>query len=282
MEEIKQDILTKVIKKRASNSHKGNFGRVLLIGGNKDFGGAIIMAAEGTLNAGAGLVTVATDPVNLTALHTRDPEVMFLDWNDKTSLIQMIKKADVIVCGMGLGEDKQAQQILKVIKENVTLDQTVLYDASALDMIATDHSLIASQAKMIILTPHQMEWERLSKIKIVAQTDANIQATLKKIFPVGNVILVLKSNHTKIYSQDKIYKNPLGNPGMATGGMGDTLAGIIGSFCGQFKTSIDTVAAAVFLHSLAGDEIYKNNYLVKPTKLSASLPQLMSLYSQKI
>ncbi|QNQ81947.1 NAD(P)H-hydrate dehydratase [Lactobacillus sp. PV037] len=281
MEKIREDILTKVIKKRRSNSHKGNFGRVLLIGGNKKFGGAIIMAAEGALNAGAGLVTVASDEANLTALHTRDPEIMFLNWNDELTLGQMIAKADVIVCGMGLGEDQQAQKILKLIKKQLTNKQTILYDASALDLIAKYNDLLALQAQTIILTPHQMEWERLSKIKIPDQTNINTQEILRKMFPSRNVILVLKSNHTQVYYQDKIYKNYLGNPGMATGGMGDTLAGIIGSFCGQFETSIDTVAAAVYLHSLAGDEIYKNNYLVRPTKLSASLPRLMKLHQQK-
>lgn len=281
MKEIKQDILAKVIKKRISNSHKGNFGRVLLIGGNKEFGGAIIMAAEGALNAGAGLVTVASDPVNRTALHTRDPEIMFLDWKNELALIQIIEKADVIVCGMGLGENEQAKNILRLIKTHLASTQTILYDASALDLIAKDNTLLAKQAKMVILTPHQMEWQRLSKIKIAEQTNTNTQETLRRMLPAGNVILVLKSNQTKIYYQDKIYQNCLGNPGMATGGMGDTLAGIIGSFCGQFKTTFQTVAAAVYLHSLAGDEIYKNNYLVRPTKLSASLPHLMSNYSQK-
>lgn len=281
MKEIKQDILTKVIKVRASKSHKGNFGRILLIGGNKEYGGAIIMAAEGALNAGAGLVTVASDSINMTALHTRDPEIMFLDWNDESTLIQMIAKADVVVCGMGLGEDQQAKKILKLIKAHLTSKQTILYDASALDLIAKDKSLLAKQAKMVILTPHQMEWQRLSKIKIVEQTNVKNQEVLKKMFPAGNIILVLKSNHTKVYYRNQIYLNPLGNPGMATGGMGDTLAGMIGSFCGQFKTSLETVMAAVYLHSLAGDEIYKNNYLVRPTKLSASLPHLMSVYCEK-
>ena len=82
MTEITEDILKKVIKKRASDSYKGKYGRVLLIGGSDNYGGAIIMSTEGAINAGAGLVATATHPMNLSALHARLPEAMFIDWRD--------------------------------------------------------------------------------------------------------------------------------------------------------------------------------------------------------
>lgn len=103
---------------------------------------------------------------------------------------------------------------------------------------------------------------------------------MKSLFPDNNGILVLKSNHTKIYDCfGNIYQNPLGNPGMATGGMGDTLTGILAGFCGQFSAKIETIASAVYLHSLAGDELYKEHYVVLPTQLSAKIPQLMKKFS---
>lgn len=134
-------------------------------------------------------------------------------------------------------------------------------------------------AKLIILTPHQMEWQRLSKIEIADQNDSLNQKALDDLIPNKNVILVLKSNHTKVYDQNgNIFVNPFGNPGMAIGGMGDTLAGIVGSFCGQFKANLETVAAAVGLHSLTADEIAQTQYIVRPTQLSATLPKMMKIY----
>ena len=276
---ITEDILRKVIKKRPSDSHKGNYGRVLLIGGSENYGGAIIMAAEAALNSGAGLISVATHAVNLDALHARNPEIMFIDWRDR-NLVDLMKKMDVIVCGPGLGTGTVAQQLLATVSQNVSHNQILILDASALDMMGQDKNLIPKHASLVILTPHQMEWQRLSQIRIPFQTDsANLDA-LKKIFPTQNAILVLKSNHTHIYtSADQIFVNPLGNPGMATGGMGDTLAGIIGGFTAQFGDSLDSVLAAVFIHSLAGDKIAENNYVVRPTKISALLPQLMKEFA---
>ena len=276
---ITEDILRKVIKKRPSDSHKGNYGRVLLIGGSENYGGAIIMAAEAALNSGAGLISVATHAVNLDALHARNPEIMFIDWRDR-NLVDLMKKMDVIVCGPGLGTGTVAQQLLATVSQNVSHNQILVLDASALDMMGQDKNLIPKHASLVILTPHQMEWQRLSQIRIPFQTDSANLGALKKIFPTQNAILVLKSNHTHIYTNaDQIFVNPLGNPGMATGGMGDTLAGIIGGFTAQFGDNLDSVLAAVFIHSLAGDKIAENNYVVRPTKISALLPQLMKEFA---
>lgn len=275
MTEIKQSILTKVIAKRKSNTHKGNYGRILLIGGSENYGGAIIMAAEGALKSGAGLVSVACHSINLNALHVRDPEVMYVDWRS-SDLPQLIKNMDVIVCGPGLGATPFAQKLLLQLGQVVTNQQTLILDASALDLIGQNRSLAPQNAKLVILTPHQMEWQRLSQIRIPYQTDAANLTALNKLFPGQNVILVLKSNHTKVYTSNKdVFVNPLGNPGMACGGMGDTLAGIIGGFTAQFGGNIDSVLAAVYLHSLAGDLIAKDEYVVQPTKISALLPKLM-------
>ena len=279
MAEITEDVLTKVIKKRPSNSHKGNYGRILLIGGSENYGGAIIMAAEAALNSGAGLISVATHAVNLDALHARNPEVMFIDWHDR-NLVNLMKKMDVIVCGPGLGSGTFALQLMSTICQNISQNQILILDASALDMISQDAKLIPTQVGLVVITPHQMEWQRLSQIRISYQTDSANSNALKKIFPTQNAILVLKSNHTHVYTKaDQIFVNPIGNPGMATGGMGDTLAGIIGGFTAQFGDNLDSVLAAVFIHSLAGDKIAENNYVVRPTEISAMLPQLMSQYA---
>ena len=280
MTEITEAILKKVITKRSSDTHKGDYGRILLIGGGENYGGAIIMSTSGAVNSGAGLTAVATHPVNLTALHARLPEAMFIDWRD-AKLANLIKNMDVVVCGPGLGMSDLAKQIMVILRRCTSEKQTVVLDASALDLISQDKSLLPTNAGHLILTPHQMEWQRLSQIRIPFQTDsANIDA-LNQLIPDTNALLVLKSNHTHVYNgTGQIFVNPIGNPGMATGGMGDTLAGIIGGFVAQFGPSVDTVLSAVYIHSLAGDLINKDNYVVKPTEVSKVLPKLMKKYSE--
>ena len=280
MTEITEAILKKVITKRSSDTHKGDYGRILLIGGSENYGGAIIMSTSGAVNSGAGLTAVATHPVNLTALHARLPEAMFIDWRD-AKLANLIKNMDVVVCGPGLGMSDLAKQIMVILRRCTSEKQTVVLDASALDLISEDKSLLPTNAGHLILTPHQMEWQRLSQIRIPFQTDsANIDA-LNQLIPDSNAALVLKSNNTHVYDgKGQVFVNPLGNPGMATGGMGDTLTGIIGGFVAQFGPNIDTVLAAVYIHSMAGDLINKDNYVVKPTEVSKVLPKLMKKYSE--
>lgn len=276
---ITADILKQVIVKRKSNTHKGNYGRILLIGGSQNYGGAIIMATEGALGAGAGLIAVATDPANLSALHARDPEAMFLDYASPR-LASLIQGMNVLVCGPGLSTSAFAQKVLRIVAANAQEKQTVVLDASALDLIAQDRSFLPLKAGHLIFTPHQMEWQRVSKIKIADQTDpANLKA-LKELVPAGNAILILKSNHTHVYDEaGHVYVNTTGNPGMATGGMGDTLAGITGGFVAQFGSGLSSILAAVYIHSLAGDMLYRDHYVVRPTAISHLLPQIMKKYA---
>ena len=121
-----------------------------------------------------------------------------------------------------------------------------------------------------------MEWQRLSGIKIEDQTEEMNQALQEKL----QATIVLKSHRTEIYSKQGRFQNPLGNPGMATGGTGDTLAGIIAGFLAQFSNSVDTINAAVYLHSYIADRIAQENYIVLPTKISQALPYWMKQFEQ--
>ena len=277
-DKITEEILYKVIKNRQSDTYKSKYGRILLIGGSENYGGAIIMSTEGTINSGAGLTAVATHSINLSALHSRDPEAMFIDWKDN-NLSNLIKKMDVIVCGPGLGNSSSAVKVMQTLKQNVTEKQTVILDASALDLISVNKEFMPLNAGYLILTPHQIEWQRLSKLQIPYQSDSANLAALKQLVPTNNAALVLKSNHTHVYfSNDEVYINTSGNPGMAIGGMGDTLSGIIGGFVAQFGYTKETILAAVYLHSYIADLIYKNNYIVKPTEISKMLPKVMKSF----
>lgn len=280
LKNITAEQVAQTITPRAPKSYKCNYGRVLLVGGNEQFGGAIIMAAEACLNTGAGLITVATNSINNAALHTRIPEAMFIEYHAQELLVPAIKAADIVVIGPGLGTTPFALELVKTCLKLLVEQQTCIIDASALTISAENPALINDCKAQIILTPHQMEWQRLSGVKIAAQTDLQNSTQLAKLS--DHATLVLKSERTKVYDQSPtVWQNPLGNPGMATGGMGDTLTGIIAGIVAQFGTTTNTVNAAVYLHSFTGDQIAQQDYVVLPAKLSHLLPQVIQQFSKQ-
>lgn len=266
MEEFTKELLAKVIHPRPAESHKGDYGKVVLIGGNQQYGGAIMMSAEACVYGGAGLTTVATHPKNHVSLHARLPEVMVLDWQEEQTLAKVIESADVILIGPGLGEDEHAKRLLHFVLQTQK-EQWLVIDGSAITLFSEGEYSLPKPEKTIF-TPHQMEWQRLSGIPVEKQEAAANQRAQQKI----GATIVLKSHRTEIYTADKIYKNPAGDPAMATGGMGDTLAGIITAFLGQFSQDIQTISAAVYLHSLIGDQLAQDHYVVLPTAISHLLP----------
>ena len=281
MELITKDLVKKVIKPRPEKAYKGNFGKVTLIGGDAHYGGAILMATESCVLAGAGLTTVVTAAVNHTPLHCRRPEAMVVDWQDFAQVEQAIESTDVLLVGPGLGDSETARKLLHFLLKIRRKEQWLVLDGSALTLLAaTPAAELASTLRYpetVVLTPHQMEWQRLSRIPIKEQTPKCNQELQRLI----GATVVLKSHRTEIYSNNSHYQNPLGNPGMATGGTGDTLAGLLAAFLGQFPQNVQTIAAVVYLHSEIGDALYQENYVVLPTALSAQIPKWMKDYSKE-
>lgn len=274
---IDEQVARRVIQPRPKESHKGSYGRVLLIGGLYPYGGAIIMAALACVHSGAGLVTVATDLSNIPALHSHLPEAMAFDVTDIETLQKQIRQADVILIGPGLGESKNAERFLQLVFNGLQTHQIVIVDGSALNVLAKKKS-VSWQSNKIILTPHQMEWERLSGIPILQQNEENTKEALHA-FPEGT-ILVAKSHATKIYQGQQLAEIGVGGPYQATGGMGDTLAGMIAGFVAQFGGDLyETVAAATYLHSAIADELAKDAYVVLPTCISKEIPKWMKRFS---
>lgn len=273
MKQLEQTILAAVIRKRPVESHKGTFGRAVVIGGNQQYGGAILMVAQASVYGGTGLTTVISDPVNRTALHARLPEAMFVSW-DQTELISTVtESADVLLIGPGMGEGKTSFNLLQTVVAAQKSHQWLVVDGSAINL-AAKYPLTFPYPSHVVFTPHQMEWQRLSGIEISEQTPEKNAAFQKKLAS----IVVLKSHRTQIYGTE-IVENPLGTPAMATGGTGDTLAGIITSFLAQFDRTEETVHAAVYLHSLIGEHLATENYVVLPTQISEALPKFMKDHS---
>ena len=166
MKTVQKDEIQRVIVQRESRSYKGDFGRLLLIGGTYPYGGAIIMAALAAVHSGAGLVTVATDPDNLTALHSHLPESMGFDLADHELLCEQLQKASVILVGPGLKESNENQGVLQMIFEQVSRHQVLILDGGAISLFAT--SQFDLPEAQLVFTPHQKEWEKLSGLDLAS------------------------------------------------------------------------------------------------------------------
>ena len=275
MKEIDQALLKKVIIERSRSSHKGDYGRLLLIGGTYPYGGAIIMAALGAVKSGAGLVTVATDKENIPALHSHLPEAMAFAVTDQELLTEQIAKAGVILLGPGLKDNELGAHLVELVFERVQPHQVLILDGGAISLY-TRLALPLPQAQLVF-TPHQKEWEAMSGLAIEDQGEEATRQSLSQLPPES--ILVQKGPQTKIWEQGQAdyYQLSVGGPYQATGGMGDTLAGMIAGFAGQFPqvSLYERVTVATYLHSAIAQELAENNYVVLPTTISQHIPAFM-------
>ena len=281
MKVIDQTLLEKVIIERSCTSHKGDYGRLLLLGGTYPYGGAIIMAALAAVKSGAGLVTVGTDRGNITALHSHLPEAMAFSLQDQQLLKEQLEKAELVLLGPGLGDDAFGEDLLKQVFAGLKQNKILIVDGGALTILA--RTRLSFPSSQLILTPHQKEWEKLSGITIEKQNEATTASALIS-FPHGT-ILVEKGPATRIWQagQSDYYQLQVGGPYQATGGMGDTLAGMIAGFAGQFKQAnlYERVAVATHLHSAIAQELAQEHYVVLPTEITNCLPKVMNKISQK-
>jgi YjeF C-terminal domain protein len=272
---VDQTLLQQVILSRHSDSYKGDYGRLLLIGGTYPYGGAIIMAALAAVHSGAGLVTVATDRENIPALHSQLPEAMAFAVTDQELLAEQIAKAGVILLGPGLNANELGVHLVELVFERVQPHQVLILDGGAISLY-TRLGLSLPPAQLVF-TPHQKEWEAMSGLAIGDQGEEATRQSLSQLPPAS--ILVQKGPQTKIWQQGQTdyYQLSVGGPYQAMGGMGDTLAGMIAGFAGQFPQVglYERVVVASHLHSGIADDLSKNAYVVLPTAISKEIPKWM-------
>ena len=232
--------------RRARTAHKGDYGHVLVVGGDYGMGGAVRMAAEAALRVGAGLVSVATRPEHVSVVNCSCPEIMCHQLERDSDLDPLIKKATTIVAGPGLGKTDWSKALLKKI---LLTDHLKVLDADALNLLSEQ----PSQNDNWVLTPHPGEASRLLDVSSQAIQDDRFSAADDIQKRYGGVV-VLKGVGTLVKGKDRLYKVcPAGNPGMATGGMGDILSGVIGGLMAQGLSLQDAAEAGVMIHSVAAD-----------------------------
>ena len=268
-----------ILPDRVLESHKGDYGRLLLLCGSRGYTGAAALAAMGALRSGAGLVYLGV-PESIYAIEAgklTEPIVFPLpDLDGKLAaesveqILPMLEKMDAVLIGPGLGQSPGTEQVLlSVLKEARC---PIVVDADGINLLSAHKDILRGRKQCTVLTPHEGEFQRLTG-HITQDRIAAAQAVAADL----GVILVLKGHNTVITDGGLCYINPTGNPGMAVGGSGDVLAGIIVSLLGQGLSPISAASCAVWLHGRAGDIVAERigQYGMLPSDMLEVLPRLM-------
>jgi ADP-dependent NAD(P)H-hydrate dehydratase / NAD(P)H-hydrate epimerase len=246
---------------RAAEAHKGTCGHVLVIAGSRGHTGAALLAAHGACRAGAGLTTLA-GPASLNAiLCSGIPEAMTAPLADKDGLVQfdesqiraLLEGKTAVIVGPGVGVHNDAQRLVRFLLAEIALPMVV--DADALTCLARDLDGLRRARAQALLTPHPGEMARL-----LDTTTASVQAdrvtTARQFAATHHCVVVLKGARSVIAAADgSVWINPTGNPGMASGGMGDALSGLLGGLLAQGLPVADAACLGVYLHGAVADHI---------------------------
>ena len=240
-------LLSQQFVRRERDAHKGDFGHVLVIGGDFGMGGAVHLAAEAALYVGAGLVSVATHAEHVTSVTASSPEIMCHAVNQAADLLPLLKKATVIVLGPGLGKSDWSRRLFQAALQAT---QPKVVDADALNLLSAS----PQKNNHWILTPHVGEAARLLHCT-VEQVQSDRAVAVDKLCDQYAGVIVLKGAGTLIQFADELpFICHAGNPGMATAGMGDVLSGVIGGLLAQHFSLLSAAKTGVLLHAMAGDQ----------------------------
>jgi len=232
---------------RRRNAHKGDSGRVLCIGGDHGKGGAILLCAEAALRSGAGLVDVATRGEHVPALLARRPETMVHAVDSADALHDLLAPADIVALGPGLGQEPWAKGLYSAV---IASEKPFVIDADALNLLALAPRLLPAET---VLTPHPGEAARLLGIS-TQDVQADRYAAAQALCAHYRCVVVLKGAGTVVAAPGQTPRViGAGNPGMAVGGMGDVLTGVIAALRAQGLSAFDAASCGALLHAAAGD-----------------------------
>lgn len=243
--------VNQIIGERSKFAHKGTYGHALIVAGSEGKTGAAVLCARAALRAGAGLVTAFVPKVSRDVMQEAVPEVMTISADEEKFIGGRIPagKYNAIGVGPGLGTARETENSLKILVGEQQL--AMVWDADALNILADNKTWYSFLSPQTILTPHPGEFDRLTHKH---SSGFDRMKSQQEFATKYNVIVVLKGAHTSIALPDgTVYFNSTGNPGMATGGSGDVLTGIITSLLAQGYSPVHASVAGVYLHGLAGD-----------------------------
>lgn len=276
---LDRDDILRILPNRPAHAHKGNFGKILMLCGSRGYTGAAALAAMGALRAGAGLVYlgVPNEIYSIMAVKLTEPIVFPLPDQDGMlseaavkSLAAILPRMDTVLIGPGLGKSSGTLAVVRHILENFA--GPVVLDADGINVLKAHKDILRGRTSVTILTPHEGEFKRLGGDLSVDRISAAVKLALDL-----QVITVLKGHETVITDGVNCYVNNTGNPGMAVGGSGDVLAGILSALLAQGIEPLRAAACAVWLHGAAGDlcATQIGQYGMLPSDMLQALPRLL-------
>ena len=282
MNKQKKEIFS-MFNKRNEFSNKGDFGRALIIAGSYSMAGAAVICAKACISSGIGICDIALEDRVYPIVSSSVPEAVYTpiskDFNndDKKSLKNSLKKADVVVIGCGMGNTDYTDKILRFVIEKCEVP--LIIDADALNVLSKDLSILNDKKCEIIITPHPGEMARLVGLS-VAEINANRIKTATEFSKKYGVITLLKGKNTVIsLKSGEYFINESGTPAMATGGSGDMLCGVIAAFIGEGFTPIDATRAGAFIHGLAGN-LSEKEFSARATTPTTMIKMLSEIYKE--
>lgn len=284
--EINQAYVDDIMPRRKPDADKNAFGRVLCICGSAGYTGAAYFAAQGAVRMGSGVVTLATPekawPVLAVKLNEPVVRPMPCDADGMLSheafpvLIDLAARADAVLIGCGLGRSDAVTEIVCSLLQTITCP--IVLDADGINALSAHTDVLRQTVQPVVLTPHAAEFARLSGIR---QPETKELAAFAK---ENCCILLYKGHRTRVFAPDgTMYRNHSGNPGMAKGGSGDVLAGMLVSLCGQGIAPVQAACAAAWLHGRAGDAAANrlSEYGMTPGDMLCELPGLLKRYNTR-
>lgn len=245
---------------REGAANKGDFGRVLVIAGSRGMSGAAVLAGQGVLRGGAGLVRVAlpegiwgvvagANPCYMTVPLPQD-DAGRLSVAAKDQLLEWMRASDVVALGPGLGRSEDLSNMVPALLRECTVP--VVLDADGLNACAEQPDVLRNHAGPVVITPHPGEFARLTRLT-TAQVQEQRQELALRFAREWNVVVLLKGQGTIVTDGRHVYRNTTGNPGMATGGTGDVLTGLTAALWAQGLGPLEAARLAAHVHGLAGD-----------------------------
>ena len=264
---------------RPADGHKGTFGKILLLCGSRGYTGAAALAAMGALRSGAGLVYLAVpDSIyDIEAVKLTEPVIIPVADEDGRyapasveQILSLLQGKDALLIGPGIGQSDGVEAVVCAVLEH--FNGPVVLDADGINLMRMHKDILRGRTAPTILTPHDGEFVRFGGV-----LESDRIASAKQLARDLGVIVLLKGHRTVITDGDSVYLNGTGNPGMATGGSGDVLAGVIVSLLGQGISPLEAAACGAWLHGAAGDICEKEigQYGMLPSDMVNVLPRLL-------
>lgn len=268
---------------RVADAHKGDFGRVQIIGGSAELPGAPALAALAALRGGAGLVQIVCPPEIRHSVAGLAPCATFGSADSPTPQ-GMGHPTDrfrptVRAVGPGWGEQVPADELRRILQDRST---PIVLDADGLNLLARIDQWWTLTRQDVVLTPHPGEMKRLLARTALANASLDRSALCQEAAALGHAVIVLKGHHTVVSDGGHVYVNNTGNPGMATGGSGDVLTGVIAALIGQGLSPYDAACLGVHVHGLSGDLAARElgQIAMIATDIIDFLPQALQTYGQ--